>query len=110
MTPPAAAARVALAKPSHCVRPGLVDVHVRVDQARQQDHVVVQLDHLGGGQPGVERLDRDDPAAGHADAARRLGAVGDDTARPHDEVELPHLRTSSPPRPPYETRASPIGT
>ena len=43
VTPPAAAARVAQAKPSHSVRPGLVDVHVRIHEARQDDglaHVV----------------------------------------------------------------------
>ncbi len=35
VTPPAAAARVAVAKPSHSVRYGLVDVHMRVYHAGQ---------------------------------------------------------------------------
>ena len=39
VTPPAAAALVAVANPSHSVRPGFVDVHMRVDQAGQQDEV-----------------------------------------------------------------------
>ena len=56
VTPPAAAARVAVAKPSHSVRPGLVDVDVRVDQPRQQHHVVAELDDLGGRDRPVEAV------------------------------------------------------
>ncbi|MEN3301639.1 MAG: hypothetical protein V7633_3697 [Pseudonocardia sp.] len=33
VTPPTAAARVALAKPSHSVRPGSLTVHMGVDEA-----------------------------------------------------------------------------
>ena len=39
VTPPASAARVAVANPSHSVRPGSFDVHVRVDQPGQQRKV-----------------------------------------------------------------------
>jgi hypothetical protein len=59
VTPPAAAARVAVAKPSHwCGR--VVDVHVAVDQAGQAATPRRrQVDGLGPLEPRLERLDRD---------------------------------------------------
>ena len=50
--PPAAAACVAVAKPSHSVRPGFVDVDVRVHQAGHDDQIAV----VDGGE--AERLAR----------------------------------------------------
>ena len=51
VTPPAAAAAVAVAKPSHSVRPGSLTCTWRVHQPGQQHHVVAQLDHLRGVPP-----------------------------------------------------------
>ncbi len=39
VTPPASAARVAVANPSHSVRPGSFDVHMRVHEPGQQRKV-----------------------------------------------------------------------
>ena len=76
--PPAASARVPLAKPSQSARPGIVEVHVRVDQAGQ--HV----------QPG--RVDHLPRAVAQLAAGRdvRDHAVGDDhvdVPAAHDGVE-----------------------
>ena len=48
--PPAAAARVAVAKPFPLGAPRLIDVHVSIDQARQDDPISHVLDR--GTRPG----------------------------------------------------------
>ena len=70
VTPPAAAARVAEAKPSHSVRPGSLTWTWVSTRPGMQGFVVGQLDDLGAGQPVAERLDGDDLAAAHAHFAR----------------------------------------
>ena len=103
VTPPAAAARVARGEALPLGAARLVDVHVGVDQAGQQDHVVAELDHLGRVEAGAraaagttirtavgadrQRLDRDDPAVGDADAAGPLSAGRDHPPPAQDQVQ-----------------------
>ena len=67
---------------------GLVDVHVGVDEPRQQHLVVVEVDHLGCGEVGVNRLDGDDPPVGHTDPARHLPGRGHHAWRAEHQVQL----------------------
>jgi hypothetical protein len=69
---------------------GLVDVHVGVDQARQQDHVVPEVDHPPPLEPGVQRLDGGDPPIGDPDTAASLPCLGDQAAGAEDRVVLGH--------------------
>ena len=66
-----------------------------VDEPRQQHLVVVEVDHLGCGEVGVERLDGDDLPLGHADPAGHLPGRGHHTRRAEHQVQLGH-RTPSP--------------
>ena len=74
VTPPAAAARVAVSKPSHAVRPGLVDVHVRVDDAGHENFVAEVLDRTRRVLEGANL--RDAPAF-HVDRRRTDLSPGD---------------------------------
>ena len=68
VTPPAAAARVAVAKPSHSVRPGSLTCTWRVDQPGQQHEVVLQGHRAG--RDVLVRADGGDPPAAHRDRGR----------------------------------------
>ena len=69
VTPPSAAALVALAKPSHSVRPGSLTWTWRVDQPGQEHLRPGNSATLGGVGGVAERGDRGDPAVpyGHRD-------------------------------------------
>ena len=87
VTPPAAAARVALLEALPLGAAGLVDVHVGVDQAGQQHLVVGQLDRPRRRERAV-RLDRDDHPVPDADVARQLASRGDHAAAADHQVEV----------------------
>jgi hypothetical protein len=71
------------------VRPaGLVDVHVAVDQPRQQDLVGGQGDGPPAGQPGGQRLHGGHAAVAHGHARGRLAGGRDRPRRPQDQLEL----------------------
>ncbi len=74
VTPPRAAAWVPVTNPSHSVRPGLVEVHVGVDDARHDVRRVGDPQHLALGRV-LERRDRVDPAVDDGDRGRHERAV-----------------------------------
>jgi hypothetical protein len=67
---------------------GLVDVHVAVDQPRQQDLVGGQGDGPPAGQPGGQRLHGGDAAVADGHAGGRLAGRRDRPWRPEDQLEL----------------------
>ena len=72
VNPPAASAALPVARPSQCVRPGLVEVHVRVEPARE--HVQAGRVDLPRRAARELRLDGGDQAVGHADVGRAHAA------------------------------------
>ena len=86
--PPAAAALVAVAKPSQSGVARLANVDVAVDEARQEHDVVAELQGPNGGWPPLERLEGDNAAAGDGHRAGLLALPAE--YRPgsgDDEVE-----------------------
>ena len=75
---------------------GLVDVHVRVDQARQQHGVVVEHDRPVRGQLLRPRRDRGDPAAGDADPGRAHRPTGEHPAGRDDQVHHGRITPAGP--------------
>ena len=87
VTPPAAAARVAVAKPSHSVRPGSLTCTCVSTSPGMSTSSSASRTMRGGGESGSERRDpRDDPAA-DADLGRGEGAVDEHPLARDDEVE-----------------------
>ena len=74
---------------------GLVDVHVGVDQAGQQDLVVGQGDGPLPGQAGRQRLDGRHPAVADGHAAGHLAGRGDHPGGAQDQVEGAHPPSQS---------------
>ena len=95
--PPAAAAAVADAKPSHVGPAGLVHVHVRVDEPRQQHGVVRQRHGLRGSQLALPGSDLRDQPVPDADPARRDPAPGHHPAGRNDEIVPGHQEPTSGP-------------
>ncbi|MDH6606403.1 hypothetical protein M2164_002038 [Streptomyces sp. SAI-208] len=95
--PPAAAARVAVQKPLPLGAPGVVDVHVGVDQAGQQDVVAEVFEAGTRGHFTVVRQDGRDPPVGHRDRGgpRPLGC--DDAPRAQHQFSVGHPDPSLPP-------------
>ncbi len=65
----------------------LADVHMRVDQPRQEDLAVRQLDHVLCCRRMLQRADGGDAAGPDADGRRHLRTATDSTRRPDDKVE-----------------------
>jgi hypothetical protein len=68
----------------------LVDVHMGVDQPRQQHLLGAEVHHVGRGQVGVQRFDRNDPTVGDPDPAGHLAGGGDHSRSAQHQVELFH--------------------
>ena len=92
VTPPAAAARVAVAKPSHSVRPGSLMWTWRVDESRDQHLVIGEIDPgERGGWVVVARDGHDHPVPdGHRHRAYLTIGAHDRPPRPHDQLHLRH--------------------
>ena len=87
VTPPAAAARVAEAKPSHSVRPGsLTWTWVSTRPGIRVSSSASSITSAPA-QPVAERLDGDDLPAAHAHFARGDAGGGEDALAPDDEVK-----------------------
>ena len=86
VTPPAAAARVAVANPSHSVRPGSFTCTWLSTRPGQQYLVVAEVHHLRCAQVRVERFDRDDPPVRDSHASSNLSGRGDHTRSAEYEV------------------------
>jgi hypothetical protein len=87
--PPAAAARVAVQKPSQWVRPGSL-TWTWVSTARLQDVVAEILQAGAGRHLGVVGEDGRDPAAGDRDRGGARSVGGEDTRRAHHQFSLGH--------------------
>ena len=107
VTPPAAAARVAVANPSHSVRPGSLHVHVRVDESGHQ-HQVTEVDHLGASRHFVVRRHRNDRLAFDVHRRRRGGPIDDyaEAAKDSSRCGLGHAVVRERAQPPCERRKS----
>ncbi len=86
VTPPAAAAAVALANPSHAVRPGSLTWTWVFDQPGHH-HRVAGVEHDGAGRHRLRLVDRRDSAVLEVDAGRAQGAV-DQHAAADDHCDL----------------------
>ena len=80
----------------------LVDVHMGVDQTRDQDLVVTEFDHLFGVQFGVDGLDDDDSTVPHPNTAGHLAGRRDHPRRAKQQVQLVRHRTRHPYRQPHK--------
>ena len=104
--PPAAAARVAVAKPSRIGPSRPVDVHVRVHEPRQQYLVSGELGHLSRPGRQVERAHLGNQAASHHDGRRPDAIRRHHPHGAHQQVAAgrraglshrrPHLRPAKP--------------
>ena len=74
VTPPSTAAREPDSRSSLCVEPGLAEMHLRVDHARQDVEARAVDRPPGGGARQV--AERRDPAARDPDVARASGRRG----------------------------------
>lgn len=91
VTPPAAAARVAVAKPSHSVRPG----SLTCTWVSTRYLVLAEHDLLLRVEGRVDRRDGDDAAPATADSGGLLGAGNDGSLRAEDQVERHRAAQSS---------------
>ena len=95
MTPPAAAARVAVAKPSHSVRPGSLTWTWVSTSPGSSTSSSSRSRTRRGAQAGLVRLDGDDPPVGDPDAAGHLAGGGDGAPGAQHQVEVGHVAVLS---------------
>ena len=90
VTPPAAAARVAVAKPSHSVRPGSLTCTWLSTRPGSSTSSSARSTVSVALEPRLERLDRDHDPVADGDAAGHLTGPGDHPAAAEDQIEVGH--------------------
>ncbi len=90
VTPPAAAALVAVVKPSHSVRPGSFTWTCESTRPGSQHLVVGELHIVRGLKVGVVRRDRDDPPVADTHRTGRLPRGAHHPASPDQKVQRAH--------------------
>ena len=95
VTPPAAAARVAVAKPSHSVRPGSLTCTWVSTRPGSSTSSSARSTVSAPSQPRLERLDRDHDPVADGDAAGHLTGPGDHPAAAEDQVEVGHAQLTA---------------
>ena len=88
--PPAAAARVAVAKPSQSVRPGSLTWTWVSTMPGSKHLVVIELDGLLAREIGLQQLDRRHDAVAYPDTTRHLPRERDDSGSADHQVVIGH--------------------